>query len=69
MVKGFHSSLWAKATTVERSQWREFLATLYSNTVAVAAAATAQGFEIEEEKYSNGTNLNTILNYKRNMDR
>ena len=29
-VKEFHSSLWSKATTVERSQWRKFLATLHS---------------------------------------
>ena len=28
VVKGFHSSLWSKATTVERSQLRDLFATL-----------------------------------------
>ena len=40
-----------------------------TNVAAAAAAAVVQRFEIEEENYSNEINLNTILKYKRNMDR
>ena len=42
MFKGFHGSLWSKATTVMRSQWRGLLSTLHP--AAAAAAAAVQGY-------------------------